>query len=204
MRIIQQIKPDIMIAEFLLAEIISRRFKKRIAKALTVTGYNKQIITQPDTTNKSDNQKRIRLLSHTRGYPVRKNSQASLLFEGLPADIKYYEATITRKELEKLRFINHEHWQSKLAPLRIVAKIAAKVAANPNHPATIDLKAVREKVKKEKPMTAPILLASSLKARKIVILEGNLRLSAYYLEKHPGPFRVILAVSPYISQMKYY
>src|SRR5271157_463585 len=103
MKILKQITEDEMIAEFLKAEINSKRFGKRIIKALNTKP--KTIITKPNLKNKKENQFRRTLLGKVRGFGRNKN-----LFEDFPKDIRWFRANITKDELKKVKYINYSYW----------------------------------------------------------------------------------------------
>ena len=100
MKLIKQIPEDEMIAEFLRAEINSTRFGKDIIDALKRKKKSKDIVTNPDLSNNSENQLREELLREVREE----------FFENFPDDIKWYKAIIQKQELKKVKYIDYSYW----------------------------------------------------------------------------------------------
>jgi hypothetical protein len=94
-----------MVAAYLKAEISSARFGSDVMEAMRAFGVSEALITDPDTTSRRENALRAEVLGAYRGY--RQNRE---MFEGVPDDLTWYEAELTRLEVGELRYVDYSYW----------------------------------------------------------------------------------------------
>ena len=192
MKLLKQITEDEMIAEFLSGELTSDRFGGPIRDELNRNHIPNVFVTQPNVTDASQNSIRRRLLSVTRGYEQRTG-----LFDGLPRDIKWHEATITKDELRHIKYTNYSYWVDLSSGTRMPQKAAKNILADresfgvSNQPFTQAAVAVRKGHS-----FLPLILVGK-NTEQLVALEGHLRLTAFSLawDAVPETIKAIIGLS---------
>jgi hypothetical protein len=177
MKIIADSSENEMISEFLKAEI-NGRFRNKILKALKKHGISRKIIDDPDLKNGKENDFRKTILKEYRGY--RENKE---LFGNFPEKIKWKKALFSRKDLEKIKYIDYSYWNEISGGSRL-AKDAVKTIKKGRKIFGVSNKQFFEAAKTlSKQKKFPLLiLVSKNKNSRIVVLEGHLRLTAYMLK----------------------
>jgi hypothetical protein len=191
-----------MVSTFLKAEINSSRFKKGIFNYLTAKNIQNTLIIKPNLKSSKENMIRRDILSVYRGYGKNR-----LVFDEFPTDIKWYQAEITKDEIKKIKYMNHDYWtelsdNSRLA--RIAAeniKVGKTVFNVPNNNFLEAAEALKRGVK-----FPEMILVSKDKKSDPVILEGHLRLTAMALvpESVPDNMTVIIGFSNNIVNWGFY
>lgn len=199
MQILEQITEDEFIAEFLKAEINSKRFGKSIIEGLK--SYSKEIILNPNLKKREENKFRKILLGKVRGW------NNKFIFEKFPKDIKWFKVMINKNELSKVKYIKHDYWD------KISNNTRSPIEATKNINKGIEVFGEKNKlyfdilseIKKEKALPRMILVAKN-KESKIVVLEGHARLTAYFLETEntPEKIEVIIGYSDKIENWGLY
>jgi hypothetical protein len=105
MKLLKRIPETAMVAAFLRAEFSSPRFGDDLRKTMQSFNVEEVVITYPDITNMHDNELRAQVLGAHRGY-----RQDREMFDGIPNDLTWYEAEISRQEIGDLRYVDYSYW----------------------------------------------------------------------------------------------
>jgi len=202
MKIKEQLSEDEVIAEFLKGEINSKRFGKKILDILKKDVKSKRILSNPNLENKKENMYRRRLLGKTRGFGKNKE-----IFENFPNDIIWKKAIFSKKELEKIKYIDYSYWNEISNKSRLPKEAAKKISKGEKaYDVSNDgffeiLFVIKQKIKFPK----MIFVAKNKKSR-IVVLEGHARLTAYFLAPNyiPKEIEVIIGFSENIKNWDLY
>ncbi len=106
MKIIGDVSEEEMVSEFLRAEANSSRFEKKVLKNLRKDKISKKILLKPNIKDRKENQYRKKLLGKLRGFGQNKE-----LFENFPKEIIWKRAIFSKKELEKVKYIDYDYWK---------------------------------------------------------------------------------------------
>lgn len=193
MKIIKNITEDEMISIFLEGEIQSFRFGDKILKQLEKDEKDRSIIDKPDILSNEENEYRKIMLGNYRGYALNKG-----LFENFPNDIEWKRVILDKQDLLKIKYIDYDYWVDLSGGSRLVADGAKNVVAGveifkqPNK----NFWEAAKKVEQGASFPEPILVATNIGSDP-VILEGHLRLTAYFmkLEYIPKEFSAIVGIS---------
>ncbi|MDO8538161.1 MAG: hypothetical protein Q7S21_04715 [archaeon] len=188
-----KISEDKMISEFLKAEINSKRFGKKILNALRKRRKTKRIVLSPNLKDKKENQYRKQLLGIVRGFGKNKD-----LFENFPKKVKWEKGSIKKSELKKVKFIDYSYWNELSNNTRTPTEAAKNVKSGVKafNVSNRGFYQILSEIKKGKKLPLIIFVAKNKKSR-IVVLEGNARLTAYFLEPKylPNKMEVIIGYS---------
>ena len=105
MRKIRDISEDEMIAVYLQTEFNSLRFRQTIEAYLQRERIDPYVIQVPDWQNAQENALRRTILGAYRGYDRNED-----YFIGFPADARWERVTLTKQELEQVRYIDYDYW----------------------------------------------------------------------------------------------
>lgn len=191
MKLLNRISEVEVIAEFLKAEINSKRFGLRIKSALG--NVDVSIITNPDLNDDQENLYRKRLLGEVRGYGKNKK-----LFENFPSKVIWNKAIFSREDLQSVMYIDYSYWNELSSHSRLPI-VAAKNVINDIKIFGKDnsgFKEINSDIKQGKTFPKMIFVSCN-KSSKIVVLEGHARLTAYFLdiEYTPAELEVIIGYS---------
>ena len=114
MRKIRDISEDEMIAVFLQAELNSVRFRQDIEAYLQQERIDPHILHAPDWRNAQENALRRAILGIHRGYGRNEG-----YFIGFPTDVRWERVTLTREELEQVRYVNGNRQITHFANLNL-------------------------------------------------------------------------------------
>ncbi len=202
MEILENISEDEMIAIFLKAEINSSRFSKFILDILRNDGKERDIVTNPNTNSREDNEYRRSILERYRGF-----SSKTLLFNGFPSNVGWKRVSLSKDELKDIKFIKENYWialsnNSRLVPdaVKNIRK-GIEVFGKSNEVFFETAKALEKGEK-----LPPMILVTTGEKLPLVALEGNLRLGAYHLkpENIPGQLEAIVGYSPQLIEWVFY
>lgn len=176
MKIIRESTEEEMISNFLLGEICSNRFSKKLKKVLTDLNLNESIIKNPNLDIEKENLLRKKILKKFRGYGKNEG-----LFENFPNVQKYTLCSFSGSDFKNISYINYSYWNelsnNTSSPLVAAENIKNnKVVFNVSNKQYIDCAKEIEQGKTFVPM---IFLTCDYK--NFVILEGHLRMTAYAL-----------------------
>lgn len=188
----KKVTENIMILEFLKAELDSSRFKNKIKKGLSELRVSTEIINNANLGDVNENNIRKKIFDIYRDY---ENKQG--LFEGFPDDVDWYEADITKEELlNEVYYIDYDYWTelthgSRLPKDAVKAIKEGKTVFGVSNEGFINTSNDLRKGKRFK----KLILVSD--GRKIVVLEGHLRLTVYAMNPDlvPEKMPVIIGYS---------
>lgn len=191
MKLIHQVQEDEVIAEFLLAEINSVRFKDGILHALGDRDLN--VILEPNLNDPGDNQIRREILSQTRGFGLNTD-----LFENFPVKVIWYKAIFQKKDLNEVMYINYSYWNELSSDTRLPMQAASNIR---NHKEVFGVSnkgflAINSAFKQGKVFPKLIVVAMNESSR-VVVLEGHARLTAYFIDTDyiPEELEVLIGFS---------
>ena len=187
-----------MIAAFLQGELASSRFGSHIEDLLRRDGRSLDIIQHPNWHDEDENLFRRSVLDAYRGYDARTG-----LFADFPRDVQWARALLTPDEFGRVRYINYDYWNELSGGSRRPVDAAMRVAAGyeafgVSNAACWAIAAARAR---GEPLPAPILVGTG-RVDDMVVLEGNLRLTAYYLrpETIPSEIGAIVGTLPALKR----
>ena len=200
-RLLGQVDEATVIAEFLRAEIESPRFGPRVRARLAADGRESTVITNPDTSNETDNAYRARVLHGYRGV-----GGSAPLLEGLPDDIEWYSAKVPR-DLRDVRYIDYPYWNALSADTRSPRTAAERIRAGltaldrPNDA----FLALAERLCAGENLGMPVLIAPDPTA-PLVVLEGHTRVTAMALRPDclPPEIEVYVGFAAAVRDWMYY
>ena len=202
MKKIRDISEDEMISTFLKAEIDSSRWSASIIKLLEKAGKNRTMIDTPDINNGDENAYRKKLLGEFRGY-----KQNSLLFETFPNNIKWELVSLTKEELEKVKYMKYDYWDMLTNKTRLAKDGAESVKKG------IEVYRVSNEgfLKAAEAIQNGVIFPYMIFVTKgiqsdIVVLEGHQRITAHLLvpKSIDNGLDVILGVSEEMNQWDSY
>jgi hypothetical protein len=186
-----------MVAAFLKAEIRSERFGAQIMALLGRDGVDARIVHEPDTDDGGENAYRIRLLGEFRGYRQDRD-----LFQGFPDDVSWHRALIHRAELARVRYIDYSYWNEISGGSRLPVDAAEKIRAGIvvfGQSTTGFLEMAR--ALRNGAVFPELIFVGADPTSPLVVLEGHVRLTAYFLapECIPTELDVLVGFSPGIK-----
>ncbi len=195
MRIVEPTGEHEMLAVFLKTEIASHRFAIGILKLLAQDGRDRRVVDQPDTRSHEENRYRQRLLGELRGF-----GRNTSLFQGFPADVRWYRGLVSAEDLSEVRFIDYGYWNELSGGSRLAVRATERLRAGLQE-------VYGETVTGYWQMSDALQLGASFpemiliardEATPLYVLEGHVRLTAYLLrpELIPEPLHVIIGYSP--------
>lgn len=202
MKVIRKISEDEMIAHFLKGEINSNRFAKKLIDICKKLNVNISIIKNPDLNSRKENNVRKKIIGIFRGYGLNKE-----LFENFPEDLDWEIVELNRKELEGIKYINYDYWIKLSKGTRLPSKAAESISEGIEILGESNNKFIESaKHLKGGGKFPKMIIVTNEKRKKLVVLEGHLRLTAYMLSPKyiPDKIRVILGVSDDIVKWDLY
>jgi hypothetical protein len=193
MRIIENISEEEMVAAFLKTEIASERFGKDILALLERDGVGRDIIDSPDIRNEEHNAYRAALLGDYRGY--RQNRD---LFTDYPENAPWYRAVLTKQELAKVRYIDYSYWNEISNGTRLPVEAAKTVRTGRE----IYGQSTEGFLKMAQALCDgaqfPELILVGTSPDDLIVMEGHVRLTAYFLapECLPEELTVLVGFAP--------
>lgn len=200
MRLISEVPEDIMIAEFLLAEFNSDRFKNGIIDALG--DHDRSLLTKPNVNDQAENQLRRAILGQTRGFGNNTD-----LFENFPAEVKWYQAVFQEQDLREVMYINYSYWNELSSGTRLPMNASITIHNQ------IEVYGVSNQgfqdiamVIKNGTVLPRLIVVSMNENARVVVLEGHARLTAYYLDSQyiPDELEVLIGYSEKFSEWDLY
>lgn len=195
---LRSISEDEMVAVFLRTEIASTRFASRILAILQRDGQDRRVIDQPNLGDAEENAYRALVLGEHRGY-----QRDADVFTGMPADVQWFRARLTREEVAQLLYIDYDYWTELSGGTRRVADGAARVRRG--------IEAFRvgnggywyvaDALRAGASFPEPILVGTDERS-PLVVLEGHVRLTGYLLrpEYLPATLPILVGFSPQMDK----
>jgi hypothetical protein len=193
MHLLRQSSEDEMIAAFLRAELDSDRFGEKLHALLARDGRDPAVLRSPDVADAEANAYRRQLLEEHRAYERREG-----LFGGLPRQIDWFRAALSRDEVLDILFINWSWWLELSGGTRRPREAARKIRAGEVSGIVAGVTAAEHEPYAAQIATQPELIAVTTPAHEpIVLLEGHVRLTAYalYPDHVPDELEILLGVS---------
>lgn len=183
---------DEMIGVFLSAELRSARFGDDLRAALETHRVPKELIENPDTGDQEANRLRRAVLTSYRGWGKQES-----LFGGLPAEkVQWQWVQLDEEDLHTRSFTISWYFEETFGTRRLseIAEISRRSPADPNNRILEEIRAGR--------MPEPPILLAEPGMKRLVILEGHVRLITYLVEPQvvPFPIKALLGVSSRISE----
>jgi len=194
MYIEKDITDDEMVATFLKGEIDSTSFGLCIRDGLEQDKKNREIVDEPNFLDTEENGYRKYLLGKCRGY-----GRNTFLFNNFPADIQWKRVILDKTDLSKVKYINCSNWSQWTGNSRLPLDGA-------KHSELINqCKELVETLKRGEKFFEIILVASNINDTPI-ILDGNHRMTAYFIEPQHAPeeLRCIIGFSEKLNNWTFY
>ncbi|MFS8158790.1 MAG: hypothetical protein ACMG6E_00995 [Candidatus Roizmanbacteria bacterium] len=198
MKKIKEITDDEMISVFLKTEISSNRWSKAIIDLLEKDQKDRAIVDNPNLTSREENNYRKKLLGNFRGY-----GKNDLLFSNFPHDVRWIRARLSKEELKEVKYINYGYW-NELSKYTRLPKVGAetilsgeRIFDQSNDGFIKAAAAIKKGVK-----FPEMILVSTDEKSNLVVLEGHLRITAYFLvpDYIPDGLEVIIGYSKDMSR----
>jgi hypothetical protein len=170
MRLLRPASEDEMVAVFLAAEASSERYGPQISEILTRLGQPPHLVTRPDTRDQAANAVRRQILAAYREYP------SGDVFTGMPADVRWYRATLTPAELGTVKVLDYSYWTDFSGGSRLAADGARRLGRWQDQPAGTIYRQIAENAKDGRLPPAIILIGEPGPAN-LVVVEGHKRLT---------------------------
>jgi hypothetical protein len=198
MRKIREISEDEMIAVYLQTEFHSVRFRQEIEAYVQQERIDPHILHVPDWQNAQENALRRTILGAYRGYGRNEG-----YFIGFPADVRWERVTLTREELEQVRYIEYDYWTELSGGTRMAVDgakhaLAGKVVFRVRSDGLVYM---ANELRRGAQFPTLILVAKDADAY-LVVMEGHVRLTAYLIapEYLPTELEVMVGFSEQITQ----
>ena len=198
MRKIRDISEDEMIAVFLQTELNSTRFQRDIEAYLQQEKIDPLMLHLPDWRNAQENALRRAILGVYRGYGRNEG-----YFIGFTAGMRWERVTLTREELEQVRYIDYDYWVELSGGTRMAidgAKhaLAGKVVFGVSSDGLVYM---ANELRRGAQFPTLIFVAKDVDAY-LVVMEGHVRLTAYLIapEYIPSELEVIVGYSEQITE----
>lgn len=180
MRTIRDTSEDEVIAAFLQAEIDSERHAQRIMKELGADRRPRAIVESPDFGDSIENADRRSLLGRVRGW-----GQGEGMFQGFPERVKWALVALTLGELAEVRYIAWDWWLERSAGTRLATEYARRIRAGqfPGDPES-GLRyhePIASRLRNGPPLPRLISVRDASRPDFLVLLEGDVRLTAFFL-----------------------
>jgi len=188
MKILQNIIVEEMISVFLMGELNSPRWGKKIENILLKNKIDKRIITSPDISNNRENSLRALVLGEFRGYGKKDG-----LFDDIDEVISWKKVLLESEDFKKIKYIDYDYWNELSGKTGFVVDGAKNVKKGMEifNVSNKQYWQILENVKNGGKFPSLILLSD--KTGGLKLLEGHVRLTGYLLDnKNIGPLEVIV------------
>jgi hypothetical protein len=193
MKLLKRVPEAAMVAAFLRAEFCSPRFSGDLKKTMQSLNVGEAVITYPDITNLRQNELRAQVLGEYRGYQQNRD-----MFDGVPSDLTWYDAEISRQELGHLRYVDYSYWNELTGDTHLVKDGVkniqqGKIVFDVPHDR---FWAVAGQIVDGEHDFEPIILWGRDSDSPLEILEGHLRATAFGLagDKAPAVIKVLVGL----------
>jgi hypothetical protein len=180
MRTIRTASEDEVVAAFLRAEIDSERQADRIMDLLRSDGQSRSIIDAPDLADLEANGYRRHLLGSVRGW-----GRGEGMFQGFPEQVAWEFVALTREELARVRYIAWDWWLERSGRTRLPVEYARRIRAGefPSDPESglRDHWPIARRLREGSPLPPLIAVRDVRRPDFLVLVEGHVRLTAFFL-----------------------
>ncbi|KKQ90010.1 MAG: hypothetical protein UT14_C0046G0001 [Candidatus Shapirobacteria bacterium GW2011_GWE1_38_92] len=188
MKILHNITVEEMISVFLIAELNSPRWGKKIENILLKNKIDKRIVTSPNISNSRENSLRALVLGEFRGYGKKDG-----LFDDIDEVISWKKVLLESEDFKKIKYIDYDYWNELSGKTGFVVDGAKNVKKGMEifNVSNKQYWQILEHVKNGGKFPSLILLSD--KTGGLKLLEGHVRLTGYLLDnKNIGPLEVIV------------
>jgi hypothetical protein len=200
-RTVRPITEDEMIAVFLQCELGSPRFGAALLRQLERDGAECSIIESPDLYDPAQKVYRRRLLGKLRGFREERS-----LFRKFPTNVRWERVLLSEEEVLEVAYISYDYWVELSGGSRRPPDAAMRIRQGVEifrQPNAAYWNA-GEALKSDVQFRELILVTNDRK--KLVVLEGHVRLTAFALEPdlRPKEPEVILGSSERMTDWPLY
>ena len=192
MRTIRTASEPEVIAAFVRAELDSPRYGLRIRGLLRDAGLDESLLLAADLDDAEENAARAGILERYRGWLRREG-----LFNGFPEDVTWSLVGLRPDEVLSILYIDWDWWLDISGGTRRPVDAAARIRAGevPGVNAEEDEK-IAARLRSDDP-PPELIVVSKPDFRRLVVVEGHVRLTAYALspEYLPDELAVYLGTS---------
>lgn len=182
MRRLSSVSEEEMIALFLRCELDSERFGADLLDALEQQRLALSIIESPDLSDDVENRQRRNLLGEIRGF--KRNAS---LFRMFPDEVHWSRVMLTEQELQEVLYTSYDYWVELSGGSRSPADAAKTIRRGVeifNQPNEAFWSAARA-LEEGKHFEDMIFMTHD--GKRLVVLEGHLRLTALALARDKMP-----------------
>jgi hypothetical protein len=197
MRKIRESGEDEMIALFLQTEFHSSRFHQTLEALAQQEGIDPALLQAPNWHDARENVQRRALLGIYRGYGRNEG-----YFQGFPTNVCWERVTLTRQELEQVRYIAYDYWVELSGGTRMAVDgarnaLAGKVVFGVSSDGLVYL---ANQLRQGAQFPSLILVAKDADAY-LVVMEGHVRLTAYLIapEYIPSQLEVLIGYCEHLT-----
>jgi hypothetical protein len=169
MRILRPATEDEVVAVFLRAELDSGRYGPVLRQLLERDGIDVDVLARPDLADQAANRYRSGLLDEYRGFEQRIG-----LFGGFPERVAWYRAALTPREVLEILYIDWDWWLEISDGTRRPMDAAEKIKRGDVAGSTVE----EHRMLFDAPQPE-LIVATTPDRRKLVVLDGHYRLTAY-------------------------
>jgi hypothetical protein len=197
MQFLEKSSSQEMVAEWLKAEMWSKRFSKPLKQILRKFKQGQAIINDPKLDNKRENILRKKIL-----FTYRKE-----MLRGFPKNIIWQKVTVNINDLKKIKYINYSYWNELSGGTRLPEDAIANINRNKTVFGVSNRQfneAARHIAKHG--FFPKLILISTQPGAPVVVLEGHIRLTAYLMEPQgiPNKMIAIIGYSPEFASWDLY
>jgi hypothetical protein len=184
MRILRPATEEEVVAVFLRGELGSGRYGPVLRQLLERDGADVGVLAQPDLADPAANRYRSGLLDEYRGFEQRIG-----LFGGFPERVAWYRAALTPREVLEILYIDWDWWLEISDGTRRPTDAAEKIKRGDVPRSTVE----EHRILFDTPQPE-LIVATTPDRRKLVVLEGHYRLTAYAMfpERMPEELELYL------------
>lgn len=176
MKLVEPITEHEMIALFLQTEIQSVRHQDKILTLLQRDGQDISIVEMPNLQDVHANAYRRQLLGDFRGYGQHRD-----LFETFPEEVAWYRAVLSKEDLSRVRYIDYSYWNELSGGSRLPSDAADNIRAGLVVYDVSNAGFWKAAQAVEDGIEFPELILVGASPSSLLVLEGHLRLTAYFL-----------------------
>ena len=183
-----------MVFEFLRAELRSPRFSRKIREELLKRSRNEQLITEAHFFAE-ENKIRKDILKASRPG----------IFKTLPVDISWNDILLEEKDWDRVFYMRLEDWRLFSKKTRRVLDGAKRIGESRHQTITRRVLEIQNEIKHGK-MPPKIILLSKLDCRKLVLIEGHVRATAFVFSQLHKEQQIpaLLGITTHASEWGFY
>jgi hypothetical protein len=177
MKVLGKSSENEMISLFISEEVKSARYKNNILEIINTEKIDKNIIDNPDLSNKADNKLRKLILKKFRGYDNKG------IFTNFPRKVDWNWVTLDKEDLLKIKYISYDYWEELSNGTRFAKdsveniKNGVEVFGVSNR----NFVTISEYIKQGNQLDPLIVMAPVENKQKMIVLEGHARLTGMNL-----------------------